>query len=311
MYYRRLCSTVQDRGELLPLDNKMECFDSEIDHYVSIYEYDDAQLAEFKNKGTVSGINNVTTTRLIWDFDDKNSLENARQDTIELCGRLQDKGVDTTKIQIFFSGSKGFHVQVDTVDRLTVEQFKRITYELANGLNSYDSTISNATRIVRVCGTKHKETGLYKIPITAEQLQEYSIEDIKEMAIEFVPHKSPGAIVVPPQLKQLQLTSVKTNETPLSPTYDIDFDHKIKGWSNCKWAMTQGYGLKSGDRHDKLVCLIATAKSLNYSQEQAYYNAKNAAFQGWKRYGGEKIVKEELWKTVESIYSTPMEGRHL
>lgn len=82
----------------------------------------------------------------------------------------------------------------------------------------------------------------------------------------------------------------------------------MKGWTNCKWAILNGYEVKEGDRHNKLLTIIATCKALNVPKKKAYYMAKGAMEDGVERYGGEKCEKEDIWRDVESVYDPGWKG---
>lgn len=84
-FYRRVCKGVNTPGTLVPVGkefNAIENFDD--DYYLSIFDYDEKHFDRFRSSGTVSGITDVTTTRLVWDFDKKEDPNAARLDAIEL-----------------------------------------------------------------------------------------------------------------------------------------------------------------------------------------------------------------------------------
>lgn len=307
MFYRRITQGLKDFGRLVLSDSGPEIINNEKDYYLSIYEYNEEQFKQFEKTGTVKGIEDVTTTQLLWDFDSVN-LEQAQQDTIELCGRLEDKGIDADKIQVYFSGCKGFHVVLKLKDRIDVDTFKLITYSLASDLKSYDDSISDPPRVVRIVNTKHPKSGLFKIPLTCDELS-YSINQIKEMALSTIESYEKAKISLPALFKNLKkeviIQKIEDKEFTID---DIDFSKKVKGWTNCKWALLNGYQVKAGDRHEKLTCIVAQSKALNCTQEQAYYNAKMADEYGQQYYGGEKSVKEDIWSIVESVYDESWKG---
>jgi hypothetical protein len=87
---------------------------NEKDHYVSLFKYNEEGYQQWKSKGTVAGIKDVTTNKLFFDFDDATNPENAKQDAITVVSRLLSTGIKSDNIQIAFSGGKGFSVEVDS-----------------------------------------------------------------------------------------------------------------------------------------------------------------------------------------------------
>lgn len=315
-YYRQLRKTVSDtQYKLIPADKDVYEFldlDDDKDYYTSIYEYNQNQYWEFQKTGTVAGITEVTTPRLVFDFDNKEDLQSARADAIVLCTNLKKLyNVPENAIQISFSGSKGFCVALETDKRFTVQEFKNITQHLSRGLQSFDKVVSDPNRILRVVGTKHPKSGLYKFPLTLEQLSNLNVDKIKELALDRENAEAEFNNYPTAKISDKLYNLRKTEEKILKvvDNSEIIFSQKAKGFSNCKWALSQGYQVKSGDRKIKLVALVATCKGLYFTKEQAYYMAKNAYEKGMERYGGDPFEKEELWEDiVERVYSPTWNG---
>ena len=144
---------------------------NEKDHYLSIFQYNQNQFEQWQKTKTVSGITDVVTNKLVFDFDSKpETLDESKKDASTLVSRLLAKGVPADSIQVSFSGHKGFGVVVDTTETMTPGQFKNVTFELASDLSTFDTKVHDPQRIVRITGTKHNKSGLYKIPLTLLQL---------------------------------------------------------------------------------------------------------------------------------------------
>lgn len=308
--YRRLCSGLNDKGVLIPAESDVyEYITDEKDYYLSIFKYTEDHKEVFAKTGTIAGITNVTTDRVLWDFDNEQNPQEAKDKTTILVSRLIEKGIDTKDIVISFSGKKGFGVEVKVDKEIDSGTLKLLTAELAGDLgDSFDQKIYNPSRIIRVPATKHPKSGLYKTPLTYKQLLDLTLEEIKHLAKEppvFNEEEFRWGIV---PLWAIPEKKEEVKPVVVSDFLDIDFTRKIKGWTNCKWALTQGYQISSGDRHEKLLCIVSTSKALNYSKEQAYYNAKNADEQGVIRNGGTKSHKEDIWQMVESVYDVKWLG---
>ena len=156
--------------------------DNQSDYYTSIFQYNQEQYDQWKRTGSVAGIKHVTTNKLVFDFDDKNNLEAAKSDALTLISRLLLNGIKEDNIQVSFSGSKGFCVELHTKESFSQEEFKNTTFALASDLSSFDRVVNDAQRIIRVVGTKHPVSGLYKIPLSVKQLSDQSVTQIKMIA---------------------------------------------------------------------------------------------------------------------------------
>lgn len=316
MEYIRLCGALTNGkpngGKLIPSSKVFDAVTNyDTPHFKSIFTYTQAQYEAFKKAGTVSGIDDVTTKSLYWDFDEKDNLEAARLDAIALCRRLEERGVNPDNLIISFSGYKGYGVELLTNRTFTPAEAGTLCLALVKGLETRDNTMYNASRVWRIMGTRHPDSGLYKIPLSFTQLNELSVEDIKELATtNETPFDSRHWIPVDASTLDLTIEAEVAAPAIVKPKMDldIDFTRKIKGWTNCKWAMLQGYGIKGGNRHEKLLSIIATCKALNYPESQAYYAAKDAVKKGVLLYGCEDATKEEIGDRVKTIYSPTWSG---
>ena len=303
--YKRLTQGLNDRGFLIPdEENPYDHITDNADWYASAYKYNEEQKKQFDSTGTVAGITDVVASKLWLDFDSEFEIEEARQSALKVIDRLQTKGVSSQDIQVTFSGSKGFGVEVNVNQLLTPKQAKDAALTLAADLPHFDLKVYNASRILRLIGTKHNKTGLYKIPLVTSELKNLSVDEIMTSAkTEPSEHESFrwAAVDCPPDL--LKAATVKQlTPTVVVPLDDLDFSKKAKGWSNCKWSLLNG-NFKEGERHYPILSIIATCKSLNYPKETAYYMAKSASKLSVQRNGGSEFPKEEIWSEVESVYS--------
>lgn len=310
MSYYNFKETLQGKSQLLTLEqiSKIKT-DPNKDYYLSIYKYNTKHKEQFEKTGSVAGIKDVVSDTLVWDFDSKDDLEKARKDVVQLGQRLIDLGVDPEQIACYMSGSKGLHIAVPLDREVTPAEFKKATTELAQGLETFDSVVSDPQRVLRMEHTKHPKTGLYKIPLTLYEVDELSIEQIKEMAKtprnEFSFSEQPP-VSLPSNL--FHIKEKKKNETKVS---DEKFDPKScpKGWKPYKWALAEGF-FKAGERHQALLVIAATCRGLGYPKEQAYYLCKAALKKQAERYGSDEFDKVELWENIieKSIYSDSWEG---
>src|SRR5271165_5572768 len=155
--------------------------DPDADFYDSLYIYDETAYDRWVKEKTVAGTANIRTDRLVFDFDSKTDLELSKKDTIDLCGRLINSGIDKNDIEIYFSGGKGFHVELKSDEEFSRQEYKNIVLNFAKELPTLDKKLFDEQRIFRVPLTKHHDTGLYKILLSIEELNN-PIDKIKEDA---------------------------------------------------------------------------------------------------------------------------------
>lgn len=308
MKYVRLCKSVQDKGILVPEDKVMDLVDDTHDWYQSTYYYNQAQYEQFQKTGTVRGIEDVTTNKLYWDFDNKDRLKNSLHDAHMLASTIRNKfGVQP---QIYYSGNKGFHVIVETNRDMTPEQVAAASQKLAAGLKTLDLSVYNASRILRVPGTRHQKTGRYKIPLEQDQLAHLSDTEVEEMSVDLNNENIStefdwGVAEVP-----VELVTIPKKEKPKVATKEqLDLSDKPAHWKPYKWALAQGH-FEAGERHQALMVIAATCRGLGYDKDTTYYICKAALKKQAARTGSDEFPKEELWENIieTSIFSDNWEG---
>lgn len=282
------------------------------DYYLSIFKYNEEQKKNAETSGSVASIKDVVTDTLVWDFDSESNIEKARQDTLELGRRLvNDYNVDPDIIYCYTSGNKGFHVIVPINKEITPEQFKHAICEVAKGLETFDSSVSDHARILRLEHTKHPKSGLYKIPLHLAEIEEMSVEQIKETAKQDRDEDQAGFKKGTAMLSEKLFTvpEKKKETTKLELVSASDISNPPKGWKPYKWAIAQGM-FDSGERHNALMVLAATCRALGYDKEQTYYMCKSALKKQARRFGQDEFPKEELWENIieESVFSDRWEG---
>lgn len=297
------------------------------DHYISLYNYKDHHVKRFAETRSVEGITDVTTNQLLWDFDSR-KLEDAQQDTQELCNRLLEQGVPEDKIQVFFSGNKGFHVQLMINENLTRQQFRNITFNLAKGITTFDVRINDEPRVIRAPLTKHPESGLYKIPITLENLNTLSIGDIKVMASDIKDYSFHSTInekkwrfTLPPEISNLKSipvdpasSSVKLEDIKGFVEADLDFTQCPKWLSKDRFALKEGYfygseSVNTGERNIAFMILAATYRNQGFSEDETLSLLEITAQKQAKRTGEDEADVSRLKREViSSVYSPNWKG---
>lgn len=313
--YKRICTSLSDYGNYVPKSsNVFDIVNQEKDSYSSIYYYNEDQVKKAKEivemdgkkrpRG-ISGITDVVTDKLVWDFDDEKNPELAKRNTIQLVLKLKKLGLKDNEISICFSGKKGFAVEVFTEQNFTPKEFKAITSDLAKGLETYDSVVANPSRIFRIPLTKHNSSGLYKIPLTFDELKSGSITQIKELAKnkpslddELLKVKITKLAFDVPEIVVQKAKTVSTSSS--TPYVKVDYARnpfKLIPW---KLALQQGI-FPEGTRNEALMILGATLKAKGLDREDCYYQLKSSSDKQSKLFDQDKYSKEEIWKNVINV----------
>lgn len=299
MLYKRLCKGLADRGTLISSDADVyENIDVNSDYYVSTYLYNESQKTLFDEHGTVAGITDVVTNRIWWDLDSEHEPELARQDANKLVARLTEK-VSPQDIVIAYSGNKGFGVEVNLTPHLTPKEVKAIAFDLASDLPTFDVKMYNASRILRVIATRHQKTGLYKTPLTLNQLNDLSVDNIMKLAKNEPTGSDEFRWQAVPLWTKLE-SKTETNEKNLAvyeaPSH-LDYSMKPKFLTNCRWSIQNGH-FKEGDRSTALLCLASTYKNMGFDLEHVYRLLKGTAELQSRIHHCERFPDEEVYNNI-------------
>lgn len=276
----------------------------DLDYYESLYQYNEDHYNTWKQKKTVSGFTGVVTNKLVFDFDSKEDINLAKTDAQNLCATLLEKGLKEKEIQVYFSGNKGFHVQLTTDQKYSRKELENTIKSLGKGLKTLDTKITDEQRLIRIPMTKHPKTKLLKIPLTVNDLNTLSSSEIQKMAgeAEANPDKyfdimdSFSTAVLPNSIKQYKI--VAEIEKPQLPeiftSQDMpDFSNKPKFLSAAKYALLQGF-FEDGERHDAVMILASTFRGLGFPKEIAKGMLNSALELHYKRTGLSEFDEREL-----------------
>ena len=309
-HFVRFTKGVADKGKLIPVNEVFDNIeDSENDYYASAYLYNEKQVEEFKKTGSVRGIKDVVTNKIWFDFDTNGDASFAQIDAKEAVRRLEKYGIDKKNIEIYFSGNKGFHLVVTLNRQITPDQvFNICVKKFGKDLTSLDKGVYDPSRIFRVPGTRHQKSGLYKIPLTYNQLHQMTISQIKSLASSLDNIKDDFEWDVASIGEELLHVEEAKKETRVS-TSSLDFTQKPTQWKNCKWSLLQG-NFKEGERHNALMVIAATCRGLGYDKDTTYYMCKSALKKQASLTGQNEFPKEELYSNIieQSVFTDNWEG---
>lgn len=309
--YVRVTKGLSDFGRLVPETELSKVVqDYNKDYYRSVYRYNEEQYREFQKTKSVGGIFDVTTPSVVFDFDSKDNLEQARKDTVELISRLIGLGITKDQILVSYSGSKGFSVELETIHTFNPNQLKTLANNLAKGLITLDNKVYNASRIFRMPYTKHPATGLFKLPISVEQLTELNVDQIKDLAKDINNAADPatGGVTLPNAILAMIQETKQEEFKDVSDLGDIDYTLKPKAMPACKFKILNG-GFPPGNRNNALMALAAHYKAQGVPKEINYRILKGAAELQGKRFNQEPYNKTEIWsKIISVIYGLHWKG---
>ncbi|MCX7610348.1 MAG: primase C-terminal domain-containing protein [Ignavibacterium sp.] len=260
--------------------------------FVSAYKYKEK---EKENR------NGVLFGDLYFDFDSEN-FEYVKKDCIRTISILRVIfKIDIDMIDIYFSGKKGIHIIVPSVI-LGIEEkeglnddFKCIAKKIKEKLTyqTLDTKIYDSARLLRFPNSIHEDTGLYKIPITEEELRTLNKEQIIELS------KKPRYIKrVKPQYNQEAhqeynnwLKDKKENKRT-----NIKEEKKITYTPPCiKYIWENGAG--NGKRNNSLMALVSHFYQLGHPYEKALQWALQ-----WNEKCNPPDKEKNVISTVQSVY---------
>jgi len=127
------------------------------------------------------------------DFDDEEDFEKVRKDAIFAIWYLEQAfkyGIPKSLIRIYYSGKKGVHIVIPasifSIEPHTHlnEYYKVMAKDIADHApyDTIDLKIYDRRRLFRMVNSQHQGTGLYKVPITYNELVSSTVEEIREIA---------------------------------------------------------------------------------------------------------------------------------
>ena len=170
------------------LKSSIKQFDGDI--YSTIYKYDstDQNTANF-----------IAPLYLDLDIDNiEDNFIKIKQDLLLVIRRLKTLFyLEDKDIEIFFSGSKGFHILVShkifgfEPSKNINKYYKKVATELKTYTinKSVDTKIYDSKRLFRVPNTINHKTGLYKVPISYDKVKAMNTyEELKKYASKTKPN---------------------------------------------------------------------------------------------------------------------------
>lgn len=168
------------------IDLSKQIFHSYFRHSEKMKEYYNTNK-NVNGKNTLSGYSGEVWSELfVMDIDSPN-LSDALSITQNILRSIEaNYEVDIRYIQVNFSGSKGFHIRIPAVLFGGFEpspSLPQVHYKIAEELSdSIDLSIYRTTGLIRLVNSKNKKSGLFAIPLEANEIFTLSIDDITSLA---------------------------------------------------------------------------------------------------------------------------------
>ena len=244
---------------------------------------------------------------LYLDFDNLNNFEQVRQDALTALSYLKIVyHITEEQVKIYFSGNKGVHLIVPA-KILGIEPmpllngvFKTIALSVRTFTpnKTIDTQIYDNKRLFRIPNTIHEKSGLYKIPITPNELRNLSETDIRNLS------KSPREIQYQ-MIVGVNHIAEQQFKRAVNEFYLLDKQAKKDKRYKSKYDFTPPCiqhlltnGAIEGQRNISIACLTGfyknSGKSLNETIE---------LISEWNQNNIKPTGEQEMRKTIHSIFN--------
>lgn len=243
---RGIFGTKQDAERLI---GKKDCYTSAFDHSVNFLRYYEANgnsTAGYKGK--------VRFSFLAFDID-SDDLNESLNWTRDLIKKLEEEyEVNTNKLRYYFSGSKGFHIEIPSwmidVEHQPSSQYPYIFKAMVQELTEHaDLSLYQTIRLYRLNNTINSKTGLYKIELSLDEIKSLPVEEIKELAGKY--RFNSAAILEYEKVKNEKLVRLFSKYLATHPDYSTEQIIKANKTSSEKIEISRFDKIVSGCSHIK------------------------------------------------------------
>lgn len=287
------------------------------DVYLSIYSYETEEVNSCGLRAP-----------LYLDFDSEIETEGdynlLRRQVVQTINYFEDKFCIPHDMQrIYFSGHKGFHLLIpsecfgiDWISDLN-EKYKKLAQlvNIDNTCPSLDMKIYDRRRLFRIPNSINGKSRLYKVPITKQQLREYSFKQMQEWAAEprEVEYTEPEPIERTIMLFEKLFTETPEDkvrakrktmrEKKRQIAKDKDGKPKKYKLSPCIINILET-GAAKGQRNDTAVALASSLFQNGRDREEV-----EAVMKEWNEYNEPPLENDEVYRTINSAYGMYQNGR--
>lgn len=145
---------------------------------------------------------------------------------------VDEWGIDPASFEVYFSGSKGFHVTLDTrvfgtlsPSKYLPQLFSALRWHLAQMLPeaaraAIDLAIKDRVRLLRLPNTIHERSGLYKVILSTDEVRNARAEEIRELAATVRPLQHTDASGL--------LSKIAAEESPAARRYFLRVQRQVR-----------------------------------------------------------------------------------
>lgn len=304
------------RNQYIPID---DTFDDAVigyledlnntDVYYSIYNYESEDID-----------NCLLYAPLYFDLDleienDADFRKIVRDTLLVVSCLKEDFGIPEELIQIYFSGSKGFHVIVDP-EVFDIKPsndlnatFKTVAMEVGKNTiyDTVDTKIYDRRRLFRFPNSINGKTGLYKVPITMKDLRKMDFDSIQAYASEPREVETAEPRLVSSAKKRfkkiLLVSKIKEAKRKNKNKSKVGIPTERKDLLPCvKKLLEEGIG--KGSRNNTSVALASSMLQSGIPQSEVIDE-----LMAWNDKNDPPLPESEVLTTVKSAYSLVKSGR--
>lgn len=180
MYIELVEKSIGNRGNVVKISD-VSSEPADYERYMSLFPFDKGIVDWVKVNESVAGYKGIHYAPVFFFDIDSKYLTKAYEATKELVNKLyQQYSIPIDDMLIYFSGSKGFHVGLHenlfggiTPSGDVPEKCRKFADLIKDSfeIDEIDTSIYESNRIFRIVNSRHSDTGLYKIPITYDELR--------------------------------------------------------------------------------------------------------------------------------------------
>lgn len=300
-------------------------------HYIKIDDSFDDEIVEYLDK-----LNNTDVYYSIYSYENENiedcllyaplyfdldleidndaDFKKIVRDTLLVVTYLREEfGIPEDLIQIYFSGSKGFHILIDP-EVIGIKpstelnsDFKKIAMEAGKITlyNTVDTAIYDRRRLFRFPNSINGKTGLYKVPVKAKDLRTMDYEAIKKYAAKPREVEIAEPVLVETAKRKFKqiLVAYKLRNSKKKKSSKIGIPKERKELLPCiKKLLNTGAG--KGSRNNMTIALASSMFQAGIKQDEVIEEVLI-----WNEKNDPPLPEREVLTTVRSAYSLVKSGR--
>lgn len=274
--------------------------------FITAYKYDSPEQKNANLYGDLY-LDFDGDKKRIEEIGNERTYQEVKSDVIMALAYLETIfGIPKDRVEIYFSGSKGIHIIVPA-DILGVTPHKQlnmifriIAEDISKMLkyNTLDLKIYDNRRLFRLPNSKHAKTGLYKVPISVEELRNLVLSDIVELATSprILPEKPKNIVMKAGLMYRTYLDRVETkiNKKHITP---VNYSKTLDITPPCIEELLSSK-VPEGQRNNTAAALTSFFKQHGFEQEEA-----KAKLEEWNNTNCDPPMSDRDIETItQSIY---------